>query len=262
MTYKEAYMKCNTYEELVETMKQDFITAQLFTPSGKERKEKIEKLLPRFVKLKDGKKRGKLKLFEVGDTVSIKPYGSYRGRFSNMSGTVINSGRSSIGVKFDGITNEKSKYGCYWFPKNELIKNITNNKGDLHMSEITGYNKVASVGMGGQTYYFALFDDDVKAGDKVVVSGSASGQVQTVKDVISKADSEKLYGGKICAEVVCKVNTTKYDERIIKRKEAASLKAEMNKKVKELQDVALFELMAEKSPELKEMLDRYKELSA
>ena len=36
----------------------------------------------------------------------------------------------------------------------------------------------------------------------------------------------------------------------------------MDKKMKEMQELALYEMMAEKSPELKEMLDNYKALMA
>ena len=53
---------------------------------------------------------------------------------------------------------------------------------------------------------------------------------------------------------------TKYNERKEKAQKISTLKGQMDKKVKELQGVALYELMAKDSPELKEMLDKYKQL--
>lgn len=53
---------------------------------------------------------------------------------------------------------------------------------------------------------------------------------------------------------------TKYNERKEKAQKISTLKGQMDKKVKELQGVALYELMAKDSPELKEMLDEYKQL--
>lgn len=52
----------------------------------------------------------------------------------------------------------------------------------------------------------------------------------------------------------------KYNERKEKAQKISTLKGQMDKKVKELQGVALYELMAKDSPELKEMLDEYKQL--
>lgn len=53
---------------------------------------------------------------------------------------------------------------------------------------------------------------------------------------------------------------TKYNEIKEKTQKISTLKGQMDKKVKELQGVALYELMAKNSPELQEMLDEYKQL--
>lgn len=206
-------------------------------------------------------------MIQVGDRVLII---SAISKYRRLNATVarVNIGANNyVGVYPDSVQyyhpsryyGENDKY-LKLCPKS--VQKIDDYKEDFLMNEITGYNKVAAINMGSQTYYFALFDNDVKSGDKVIVSGTASGQVWTVKDVITKEEAERLYKGAIRAEVMCKVDSSEYDARVARRKEAATLKAEMNKKVKELQDVALFELMAEKSPELKEMLERYKVLSA
>ena len=61
-------------------------------------------------------------------------------------------------------------------------------------------------------------------------------------------------------EIVSKFDMCSYEERVAKRKQAKQLKADMNKKMKEMQELAMFEMMAKENPELKEMLDAYKEL--
>lgn len=55
--------------------------------------------------------------------------------------------------------------------------------------------------------------------------------------------------------------TSKFLERDQKAKEIVNLKREMDKKVKELQGVALYEMMAQHSPELRDMLIQFKELT-
>ena len=50
-------------------------------------------------------------------------------------------------------------------------------------------------------------------------------------------------------------------ERQEKRKALAQLKTDMDKKVKELQETAIYELLAEKDPALALMLEQYKQLT-
>lgn len=51
-----------------------------------------------------------------------------------------------------------------------------------------------------------------------------------------------------------------YHKRIDNRQRALQLKKEMDKKVKELQGLALYRVIAENSPELKVMLSEYEKL--
>lgn len=61
-------------------------------------------------------------------------------------------------------------------------------------------------------------------------------------------------------EVVCKIDMSAFHKRIKDRQRASQLKKEMDKKVKELQGLALYKMMAKNSPELKAMLSEYEEL--
>lgn len=60
-------------------------------------------------------------------------------------------------------------------------------------------------------------------------------------------------------ELYCK--QTEFYKRIKDRQRVSQLKKEMDKKVKELQGLALYKMMAEYSPELKTMLSEYEELT-
>ena len=61
-------------------------------------------------------------------------------------------------------------------------------------------------------------------------------------------------------EVVCKVDFSAYTERKEKAEKMKHLKAEMDKRIKKLEEDAVYEMMAEKDSVLKEMLDEFKAL--
>ena len=129
------------------------------------------------------------------------------------------------------------------------------------MEKIIGYEKVAVVKQQYGTYYYALFDDDVRAGDKVIVSGRASGEIQTVDKVITKQEADVVYEKGITAEVVCKVDTSKYDLRIAQRAEAGKIKKAMDAEIKKMQEVDKYEMYAAKSDIVAKLLEKYKELN-
>lgn len=105
-------------------------------------------------------------------------------------------------------------------------------------------------------YLFACYEEDVAAGDIVVVDTRYGFQLVTVTEVLH--DTPEYMRGipkdmkKNLKEVVCKVYTGAFEAR---RK-----KAEMDKRVKELQKSAIYEMMAEKDDSLKAMLQEYKDL--
>ena len=63
-------------------------------------------------------------------------------------------------------------------------------------------------------------------------------------------------------EIVCKVDMSAFEERKAKAAQLVELKARMDSKVQQLQKAAVYEMLAEKDPELAEMLKAYKELLA
>lgn len=107
-------------------------------------------------------------------------------------------------------------------------------------------------------YAFALFDKFVGVGDTVLVDTANGYGVAVVDELFFKPDYEELGCSLPTREVICKIDFSAFDERKAKREKAIKLKKDMDKMVKSLQEIAVFELLAEKSPELKAMLEEYK----
>ena len=141
--------------------------------------------------------------------------------------------------------------------------NIT--KGD-NENMLMGTYKVATIkfleGKNTNTeYYSALFDNEIYSGDTVVVMSAHNGMgIAVVTDIVEEPTSSMIEYCNAGREIIAKFDMSAYETRKENRKKAQELKVQMDKKVKELEKVALYEMMAEKSPELKEMLDAYKGL--
>lgn len=193
-------------------------------------------------------------MIKVGDQVSHK--------FANKYGTVTGTwwdrdfGESKIAmIAQDGFQ--------YHFNEDELI--VISKKEDNQMAKLIGYKQVAAIKQGGSTYYYAIFDDGRKyyPGDKVLVSGVANGVVQKIEEIITPEEAAIRMGNKsIISEVIAYVDTSSYEERVEKRKEATELKKKMDQVIKEMDENNKYELYAERNPELKEMLETYKKLMA
>lgn len=104
-------------------------------------------------------------------------------------------------------------------------------------------------------YSFACYDE-VIVGDLVVVDTRFGFKVAEVTSESYKGD----FDGKKLKEVVCKVDFSRFNERRAKAKRLEEIKAKMDQKVKQLQDLAIYEMLSEKDPELKSMLSELKDL--
>lgn len=124
--------------------------------------------------------------------------------------------------------------------------------------KLTGFNKVAVIEMGCTDYHFALYDDDIQAGDDVLVTNNVN--LLKVKEVITREEARERYSKDIIAEVKCKVDLSAYETRVENRKKAEKLRKEMDKKIAEMDEMNKYVLYAEKNPELAKMLEEYREL--
>ena len=128
------------------------------------------------------------------------------------------------------------------------------------MGILEGYNKVAVVKYNScATYFFAIYDDgnDYKAGDFCVFSGTST--PARLEEVISVEEAARRTSKNITAEVIGKVDTTAYEDRVTIRKEKARLRKEMNKRKKEIQDKLDDEYYASKDREYAELLAMMKQ---
>ena len=191
-------------------------------------------------------------MIEVGDKVAS--------RYSNRYGTVINTWRDlcNFELKAEIIAQDGLSY---YFYEDELI--LISKKENEQMAKLTGYKQVAAIKQNYGTYYYAIYDDGRKycPGDKVIVSGAANRTVHTISEVINAEEAVNRMGNKnITAEVIAYVDTSAYEERVAKRKEAEELKKKMDRVIKQMEENNKYEMYAEKNPELKEMLEAYKKL--
>lgn len=191
-------------------------------------------------------------MIKIGDKV-ITHNGKKYGRVIEIWYSILDECMKIQFVAQDGLE--------YIYRDNELERIV---EEDSIMAKLTGYKQVAAIKQGYSTYYYAIYDDGRKyyPEDKVIVSGAASDMVQTISEIIDPEEAARRMGNKsITAEVIAYVDTSAYEERVAKRKEAAELKKKMDQVIKQMDESNKYEMYAERNPELKEMLEAYKKLA-
>lgn len=193
-------------------------------------------------------------VFKKGDEVFVRKPGLYT---TGKTGVVEGVCGSLVSVYIVG-------YGSLNYNPGSLKLNKNKGEGNMLMGKYT-VCKIRFI-EGSNTskdYDCALFDNNLGVGDHVVVKSANHGfglaKITEIvsDDCVTQAMLDYCNAGR---EVVSGFDMSAYEERLEKRKIAKQLKADMNKKMKEMQELAMFEMMAEKNPELKDMLDKYKEL--
>ena len=141
-----------------------------------------------------------------------------------------------------------------------LLNIIKSEEENEQMAKLTGYYAVAVIEevtcCCKKDYYYAVFDDGntYKAGDQVLVSGCN-------KEILTVPEAEVKYNKNITAEIICRVDTSAYDQRIENRKKAEKLKKDMDAVIKQMDVTKKYEMYAAENPELAALLDQYKELT-
>lgn len=201
--------------------------------------------------------------FVLNSKVRITASSKYGEKFIGMVGMVDNNSRSDvIGIEIPGYRNPKSEKGLFWFYYDEIEfieseeNSMLNHNEDFKVAGV----KFLSGSNQDKEYYYALFSDnaDAQEGDLVVVQtghhGLALAQISSLDDT----DKNKVQCSR---EIVSVVDTSAFEKRKANRAAMAKLKKEMDKRVSELQETALYELLAEKDPALAAMLSDYKKLT-
>lgn len=190
----------------------------------------------------------------------------HRGDLIGAAGTVRSCwGSAGIGVKLDFYTNDNSKYGYFYFKISELefIDEPSTNteKEQKQMQKITKYLNIAEIEFLNEqtafrTFDYANFDPDLKEGDLCVVATARHGLA--LANVVSiKASADKA----LEREIVAKVDTKEYSNRVETRQKAAELKAKMQERAKALQDLVLYQTLAKEDPEMAQLLQDFKDLN-
>lgn len=137
-----------------------------------------------------------------------------------------------------------------------------NEEENENMAALTGYAAVAVIEQGcyKKEYYYAIYADgyNYKVGDKVLVSNN--NDIWTIKRLLTVQQAAEERKAAITAEVVTHVDNSAYLKRVEQRKEAAAIKKDMDKIIKQMDEKMKYDIYAEENPELKKMLERYREL--
>lgn len=201
--------------------------------------------------------------FVTGTRVRVIKQFKYRNeKLLGLEGTVKSDCGSSVAVLFDAIKNERSSYGYFYFKPAELLaideftdKNMEE-KNMEKKNAITNYLNVVKVQLAyvprNRVYQCANFEHDLSVGDYCVVTTDDNAFIVTkVVEILEQNDLE------MTREVVAKVYTDAYDTRVACRAKSAELKAKMEARAKQLQDVALYKMLAENDPDMAALLNEY-----
>lgn len=93
-------------------------------------------------------------------------------------------------------------------------------------------------------------------GDAVIVHCQTGYQICEVVAINALSD----YDTKSFAPVVCKVDLSTYIEEVVKAKQLKAMKAEIDREKKRLESLVTYELIAEKNPEFRALLEQFKSM--
>lgn len=204
--------------------------------------------------------------FNIGDRVMVFKCDSYKRK--NLAGTfgvvkdIMDYDGGKFAVELDGVRNTLSSKGYHYFKPHELV--IINDfkshvKENDTMPNITNYFNAVKIQFIGDTmpckYIYANFDSYLKVGHLCVVKPAHHGiALAKVVEILDGNDYETP------REIVSIVDTSFYDERVKAREKLAELKSQMEKRAKQLQDIALYEMLAKDDPAMMDLLNQYRSL--
>lgn len=171
-----------------------------------------------------------------------------------LTGVVTGVSSSTVLVHFEDWNGRGEKELCF------KLTNIKS-KGEETMA-VKGNYRVALVKFiqGSNTYKeyaFALFNLDVNVDDFVLCDTSMGYNVAKVTKIVPQSEYS---GCTVTKEIVCKIDFTEFESRKELRKQKDNLKKQMDKMVKDNQELFLYQALAEKNPEMAALLAAYKAL--
>lgn len=205
-----------------------------------------------------------------GVTVTIAPFAGYGNKYAGEIGVVEKEFRTGtysknrkIGVRLNNRNNSASEYGLFWFDsdKIKIVENYESEDTEVMLKGFrTAYISFLEGANTERTYAYALYDSEIEKDDIVVVQSGHHGLgIAKVADIAPEGiNLDSVQCGR---EIIAKVDFSAFNERKEKAARLDELKKEMDRKVKELQSFAIYEMLAEKDSALKAMLDEFKGLT-
>ena len=202
---------------------------------------------------------------EIRHRVRVLGGGKYGGHCLGQTGVVMSCyGMDAVAVALDHMFNKRSARGYFYFSRTEIEPietNNTENTGEKEMEKLTNYVNVAEVSFlndntAFRTIEYANYEPDLAVGDLVVVKSAHHGMGLAEVIEIKDHASNELY-----REIVAKVDTAPYNQRVAVREEAAELKAKMQERAKQLQDIVLYQTLAKEDPEMAKLLGDFMALN-
>lgn len=198
--------------------------------------------------------------FEVGSRVRVAKQHKYKSvDLIGECGSVRAINGSDISVRLDNTRNPNSSYGVFYFAPGDLVVIDKQMEVTTMQTNITNYLNIAKIKFidglyeTKRLYEYANFDPELKVGDICVVKSANHGfGLAKVEEIVEQNDIATQ------REIVAKVNVDAYNERVANRAKSAELKAKMKERVRQLQDIALYQMMAENDPTMSELLKEYK----
>lgn len=132
--------------------------------------------------------------------------------------------------------------------------------GDYQVAKVHHINPNSYTKYGG-IYIFALYPNkdgyyDCVIGDYVLTDTSQGFSVA----IIDEITSQEMSGTLPTREIICKLNMKDFEQRRENKKLKESLKKKMDKIVKSEQELMVYQMIAEKNPEMKELFEKYSSL--
>lgn len=202
--------------------------------------------------------------FRTGTRVRIIKQHKYKStNLVGKLGTVKSGYGTEVSVMIDGMLNSYSVAGHFYFKPSELEivdECINDVEENTNMPNITNYLNAVKIqyidNIAPSGYIYANFYPFVEVGDLVVIkSGNHGIGLARVTEILDGNDYEIS-----TREVVAKIDTRDYDERVANRAKAAEIMEKMKERAKKLQDIALYQMLAKDDPEMMALLESYNSL--
>lgn len=216
--------------------------------------------------------------YREGDLVIISDSAfEYKKKYNGLTGRVVRIFKTRdclmYAIHIDGKHNKSSKDGVFWYHANSLKLHHEDESSpdtieseEIFMSTMFENFKVAEVQFLNDpvpVHYYAIYDEDIFPEDTVVVRTGHHGFALAKIHAIHEGDDPELRKlVKHNRQVVSRVDFTAYNKRKEVLAKSAELQKSMAIRAKEVQTLCLYEMLAEKDPAMREMLDNFKSLQS